>query len=363
MKKFFSLLILPLVAIICLCGCGEEYTSQDLSKLYNQIKEVCIIDSSNKFFSDEARPNSIVIDYASDVKNVINSTIPSNKLAKKYAVLGYQQKILDNIFNYYEKNQENFYLKMSSAKVDKNEMNDLYSSLQSLKSQLTTFKNAYNTFCDATESGVSDVMEFNLSNYSFELNRVIDKSFDFIYKFIDLNNKYCVSNADIIAVTPLENKIQKSYVDIAYIVYLNNFKAFDYSVGSKGIADDLDSIILNSNKYSLIDNLNSIKTLSSAIIAGMQDDNPAYETTMELINNYLYSCSVFDQRLTTYVNTYNEQDIYKITQYKFGLIAGVDYDSYLDTLTKSKRASLVFMDDFVSDVYNKLIYDLSLIVA
>ena len=252
---------------------------------------------------------------------------------------------------------------MSSAKVDKNEMNDLYSSLQSLKSQLTTFKNAYNTFCDATESGVSDVMEFNLSNYSFELNRVIDKSFDFIYKFIDLNNKYCVSNADIIAVTPLENKIQKSYVDIAYIVYLNNFKAFDYSVGSKGIADDLDSIILNSNKYSLIDNLNSIKTLSSAIIAGMQDDNPAYETTMELINNYLYSCSVFDQRLKTYVNTYNEQDIYKITQYKFGLIAGVDYDSYLDTLTKSKRASLEFMDDFVSDVYNKLIYDLSLIIA
>lgn len=363
MKKFFSLLVLPLVALVCLCGCGDDYKSQDLNKLYTQTKEVCVVEGDNKFFSDETRPNSIVINYEADVKNVINATLPSNKLAKKYVVLGYQQKILDNIFNYYEKNQENFYLKMSSAKYDKNEMNDLYNSLQALKSQLATFKNAYTTFCDATKGGVSNVMEFNLSNYSFELNRVIDKSFDFIYKFINLNNKYCVSNPDAIAASPLETKIEKTYVDIAYIVYLNNFKAFDYSVGSKGIADDLDSIVMNSNKFSLIDNLNTIKTLSPTVIAGLDDEGTAHDNIMELVNNYLYSCSIFNQRLKTYVSTYNEQDIYKIAQYKFGLIAGVDYGSYLDTLTKSKKASLVYLDDFVTNTFAKLIYDLSLIVA
>lgn len=362
MKKIFAVFILPIVALLCLCGCGEERKSEDVKTLYENTKQVCIVDNDNKFFSDETKPDSIVIKYSDDVSALIYNVSPSSKLSKKYAVIGYQQKILNNIFNYYEKNKENFYLKMSSANFDKNEMNDLYSSLESLKSQLETFKNSYNTFTDATKGGVNDVMEFNLTNYSFDLNQLIQKSFDFIYKFIDLNEKYCLENLDIVSIDSLESKIQKTYVDIAYIVYLNNFKAFDYSVGSKGISDDLDSIIGNTSEFLITKDLEDYKSLSVKIKTGLDAENSDYANTMNLVNNYLYAIDVFNQRLSTYKSTYFEEDIYKITQYKFGLVIGVDYESYCTSLTKSRQASLRFMDDFVLNVYGRLVDTLGTII-
>lgn len=362
MKKIFAVFILPIVALLCLCGCGEERKSEDVKTLYENTKQVCIVDNDNKFFSDETKPDSIVIKYSDDVSALIYNVSPSSKLSKKYAVIGYQQKILNNIFNYYEKNKENFYLKMSSANFDKNEMNDLYSSLESLKSQLETFKNSYNTFTDATKGGVNDVMEFNLTNYSFDLNQLIQKSFDFIYKFIDLNEKYCLENLDIVSIDSLESKIQKTYVDIAYIVYLNNFKAFDYSVGSKGISDDLDSIIGNTSEFLITKDLEDYKSLSVKIRTGLDAENADYANTMNLVNNYLYAIDVFNQRLSTYKSTYFEEDIYKITQYKFGLVIGVDYESYCTSLTKSRQASLRFMDDFVLNVYGRLVDTLGTII-
>ena len=362
MKKIFAVFILPIVALLCLCGCGEERKSEDVKTLYENTKQVCIVDNDNKFFSDETKPDSIVIKYSDDVSALIYNVSPSSKLSKKYAVIGYQQKILNNIFNYYEKNKENFYLKMSSANFDKNEMNDLYSSLESLKSQLETFKNSYNTFTDATKGGVNDVMEFNLTNYSFDLNQLIQKSFDFIYKFINLNEKYCLENLDIVSIDSLESKIQKTYVDIAYIVYLNNFKAFDYSVGSKGISDDLDSIIGNTSEFLITKDLEDYKSLSVKIRTGLDAENADYANTMNLVNNYLYAIDVFNQRLSTYKSTYFEEDIYKITQYKFGLVIGVDYESYCTSLTKSRQASLRFMDDFVLNVYGRLVDTLGTII-
>ena len=74
-----------------------------------------------------------------------------------------------------------------------------------------------------------------------------------------MNEKYCLENLDIVSIDSLESKIQKTYVDIAYIVYLNNFKAFDYSVGSKGISDDLDSIIGNTSEFLITKDLKCIK--------------------------------------------------------------------------------------------------------
>ena len=160
MKKIFSLLILPLVAIIFLCACNSDKSYEDVKKLYEQTTQVCVIDEDNKFFGDSARPNSLTIKYSSDVDGAINNTTPVTKLQKKYVVIGYQQKILDYIFNYYEENNENFYKEISSAKINKKEMNSLYSDLASFNSTLTDFKKEYTKFCDATQNGVTS--EFNV---------------------------------------------------------------------------------------------------------------------------------------------------------------------------------------------------------
>ena len=362
MKKFFSLLILPIVALLCLCACDSDKSYEDVKKLYEQTTSVCVVEEDNKFFADASRPNSITIKYTSDVESAINNVSPVTSLQKKYVVIGYQQKLLDYIYNYYEQYNENFYKEISSAKPDKKEMNALYSSLSSLNATLTSFKKEYLTFCDATQNGVTSVMEFNLTNYSYEFNKVINSSLNFMYNFISMNEKYCIKDYNLINATNIEYRIAKSYVDIANIVYLTNFKAFDYSVGSKGISD-MTAIISSTNKYSIAKDLESVKTLSTTILAGMDEESSAYNITMSTINDYLYANEIFNQRLNTYLQIYNSEDIYNLTQYKFDLVQGVDYESYLSTLTKSKQSTINFMDDFILDIYAKLVDNLALMVA
>ena len=83
MKKIFAVFILPIVALLCLCGCGEERKSEDVKTLYENTKQVCIVDNDNKFFSDETKPDSIVIKYSDDVSALIYNVSPSSKLSKK----------------------------------------------------------------------------------------------------------------------------------------------------------------------------------------------------------------------------------------------------------------------------------------
>ena len=362
MRKYFSFLIFPLVAIIFLCGCGDDKTFENLKNLYDSFRQVYVVEDKNIFFSDELLSNSLVISYPEEINNAINNVSPSTDIQKCYVAIGYQQKILDYIFNYYEKNQNNFYKIISSKDYDKNEMNNLYGSLESLKNQLNTFKSSYSMFCDATTDGVSNIMEFNLFSYSYDLNQVIEKSFDFIYKFINMNTKYCISDYEKINATTLQYRIDKTYVDIAYIIYLQNFKAFNYSVGSKGICD-LSSVVENSNEFVLVDDLQTIKSLSSFISTNIIDNSSSnYQLAIDLVNNYLYSQEVFDQRINNFKLIYNEQNIYTITQYKFGNINGVDYDSFLSALTPTEKSNVMALSEFESNYYNKLLETFSLVI-
>lgn len=354
--------MLPIIAIMCLYGCKGDKTSADVKALFESTTQIGIIEESNKLFSDAVRPNSLCIEYSEAVTREIKAMSPSTDLQKKYIVIGYQQKLLDYIYNYYEKNHENFYKEMSSKKINKDEMKAFYVSMENLNSEVYAFKTAYEAFVDATQSGVSDVMEFQLDNYSYSLNRLIGKSFDFMYNFINLNIKYCTKDYDLINTTNLQLKVQKSYVDIAYIIYLTNFKAFDYSVGSKGISD-MSVIINNSSEYVLIKNLQTIKSISGEAMAGLEPENVNHDKVINLVNDYLYSLDVFNQRLNNFISIYNSENIYSISQYKFGLVTGVNYDSYLSSLAKSKQTAIKFMDGFVTDTYSKLVSTMSLIVA
>jgi len=361
MRRLLCLLLLPLMSLFCLYGCGEDKTSKDLQVLYESIVDSNVVDKTNKFFSDKSNPNSLAISYSVEVQAAIDNVSPTNDIQKRYKAIGIQQDVLDCIYNYYENNHIEFYKVMSSGDYSNSDMNDLYVRLENLKNVIDNFKKSYNTFVDATQNGVSDVMEFNLTNYSFELNKVIDASFDFIYKFIEMYQKYCISDFNAKTATNLQIRVDKSYVDLAYVVYLQNIKAFDYSVGSKGICD-LSTVINSSSEYSILDDLGNIKALSSIVQSNLNIEDSNYNEVNDLINNYLYAQEVFDQRFSNYKSIYNEQDIYKITQFKFDLVNGVDYDSYMGSLSSSEKSSIEMLNSFVDNTYQKLVDKLSLIV-
>ena len=101
-------------------------------------------------------------------------------------------------------------------------------------------------------------MEFNLTNYAYELNVLIEDSFTFMYKFANMYETYGIEDYSKKNVKNLQTRVDKTYLDIAYIIYLQNFKAFNYSVGNKGICDLL-PIVETNNKFNLVNDLDSVR--------------------------------------------------------------------------------------------------------
>lgn len=363
MKKLICLLLLPLFSLIFLCGCGEDKSSKDLQVLYESMIEQCREDKTNNIFSSKTKPNSISIAYTADIQEAINNDNPSTPIQKRYVALGYQQNILDYVYNYYENNCTLFYTVLSNNEFSNTDMNDLYSSLESLKSTVKDFNDSYETFIDATEYGTSDVMEFNLTNYSYELNRLIEASFNFMYKFAYMYETYGIENYHNKTLENINIKIDKSYLDIAYIIYLENFKSFDYSVGSRGICDLLPLVDKSNNKFNITSDLNIIKKVSPSVQSNLKETDENYEEVNVLLSNFMYAQEVFDQRVKNYKTIHNELDIYTITQYKFDLVNGVNFESYMDSMTSSDKSSIVMLENFVNNTYKKLIEKLNLIVA
>lgn len=360
MKRLICLLLLPLFSLIFLCGCGDDKTSKDLATLYESMVNSVIVDKENKLFGDSTNPNSINIVYTLDINNAINNVTPTTDIQKRFTAVRYQQKLLDYIYNYYENNNEKFYAVMSTAEFSNNDMNDLYAALESLKTRVNDFKLSYDAFVDSTESGISDVMEFNLTNYAYELNRLIESSFDFMYKFANIYETYGIEDYSKKTIENIQIKVDKAYLDIAYVIYLENFKAFDYSVGSKGICDLLP--IIDNSDYVLIDDLNTTKNVSLLVQSNLKESDTHYAEVNDLLNNFLYANEVFNQRFKNYQVIYNEQDIYTISQYKFNLMNGISYESYIKSLSNSDRSSVTMLDNFVDNTYQKLVDKLSLIV-
>jgi hypothetical protein len=315
----------------------------------------------SKFFSDKNNPNAIVIYYNPLVKQTINNENPSDPFQKRYRALYYQQRILDNIFTYYNNHQENFYRIAESKEIEKNELNNLYNSVVGIKDTLSEFEGHYDSFIDATSDGVSDIMEFNITSYSFQLNKVIDASFDFIYKFHDIYVNYCIDDYSSYNATNLGIYVDKAYLDMSYMVYLENIKSFNYSVGNNGVCD-LADVVGNETEYGLIDLLNEKKSLSETIVGNVGASTEAGEAAKNSVDIFVYCKDVFEQRLTTYLHTYNKVNMYNLNQYKFGLNGNVNYNSYLTSLSASDRATVKLLENFVQDTFLNYMNKLSLIV-
>lgn len=361
MKKLIRLLLLPLMAVFCLVGCGSDKTIADVKKLYEEMKTLYVVEEENIFFSNTDCPYTISINYSSSVNSAMENSSPTTDTQKRYVGLKYQQNILNYIFNYYEKNQEIFYRVLESKDIDKKEISNLYSSLETLKTTLEDFKAQYELFNENTLEGLSDVMEFSVINYTYQVNKVIDASFDFIYNFIEMNEKYSVEDISLINATNLSLNIERAYVDIAYVVYMENVKSLNYSVGSRGVCD-LSSIVNNANDYNLIDNISDTKSLSSYVTSNLSSDETNYNHVMNLVNNFRYSKDIFNQRINNYKKIYSEQDFYTLNQHRFGLVSGVEYSAYLNTLSVSERSNVSFIELFIDNTFTDYIEKLNTIV-
>jgi len=367
MRKILSLIFLPLIALCFLYGCGNDGEIESLKNLYAEMTNVYVFEGDNIFFSDETKPNTITIAYADYIDNAISIEEPNTTIQKRYRAFYYEQLMLNNIFNLYENHQENFYKVMSSAEYKSKDVEKLYEKLNNLKSSLTEFKTSYNLFIEQTQEGLSDVLDINLKNYTFELNKVVENSLDFIYEFARVYEKYCIDDINVINQNTLNYRIDKSYLNLTRIIYLENFKTFSIAVADRGVCD-ISSLIGLESKFNLLDDLKLSGKLSTSIVANLDPSTTHHINAMNLVNDYIYAYKLFDQNCSHYINTYN--DIYnskhtstnQYNDYRLGLIGGGSLESFVNGLSVTDRSKVNLLTNFIDECYTTLVEKLKLIV-
>lgn len=360
MRKLICLLILPLLAVFCFVGCSDDKTFNDVKTLYEKM----ISENKEIFFIDEENPNTITIKYSEEINNLIKTNEPPVvKSFQRYVAIAQQQDILEVIFNYYEKNNENFYTNISSKDVSMSESNELYNRLQDLYSSLADFKDNHTRFLESTDTNASEVMTFSMINYAYELNLIIDKSFNFMNKFIQLNTKYCVKDYDINSIENIQLRIDKAYVDMAYIDFLESYKGFEFSVAEdKGVCDlsdmiaDLYNVKAEESERESYDYENgyiNIREIHQEILDGLHSDDANYERVQNKFNQLVYNQQLFEQRVDTYLENYKALNMYEINQYRYGVKQDVTYGRYKDSLPEETRIKLKSNEEFILEICNK----------
>lgn len=361
MKKLLSLLILPLVALMCLTACGKDKTPADIKAYYESMKSAYIEEENNIFFADATRPDTISFAYDSTLNGYINSTSPAlTEVQKSYTTLGYQQKVLNIVFSFYEDYKDEFYRVMSSTDYKKSDINNLYASLETLNKTLGDFKVQYSQFMSDFKS--DNFMSFSLYSYAFQLNKVIDSSFDFIYDFIDVYNTY-VAGEDKMTSVSVALKIDISNVDIANVIYLENIKSFNYTVGEKGICNLLPLVAESGSKYNLISLLQYAKHIGENISSNLNEGSANYDSTVTKVNDFAYARDVMMQRLSTYKGILSSVDMYQLNEYRFGLVGGVDYDTYKSSLSTSNKSNIVALENFINDIFKPFVEKMDLLAV
>jgi len=346
MKKLLSLLILPIIAMFCFTGCKDDITSTNINDLYNSMKAKYVVEEINNMFCNEEKPNTITINYSGNLYNSVYDEDPQTDMQKRYVVLNLQQKILNYLFNFYEVYQTEFYALAQTIEIDKKEYESIYNSLKALDTQLEDFNAEYKLFVQDVND--DKATPFSIINYTYYVNKVIDKSFDFIYNFINTYERHLVDTS-VVNTKSVEFLINKSYVDIARVVYIENFKAFNSSVGEKGVCD-LIAIVDNNSAFNLIKKLDNPRAISASVKSALDAGN-LDETISADINNFIYKKDVFNQRVYAYYQVVDVVDMYTLNQYRFNLVAGTDYESYKSTLSVSNRANVEMIEEFVSNYY------------
>lgn len=362
MNRYFKFLLIPVFALILFCGCGSDVKLSKVQETFSNMKTAMVIEGENNFFANEENPNAISIKYSTQVQKAIDNENASNEVQKRYRALHYQQAILDIIYDFYNSYEEEFYRVAPSKDLDKDEIESLYNSVNDLKSTLQSFSHHYDNFVVSTKGGPSDIMAFNITSYTFYLNGVIDKSFDFIHKFYDMYVGYCVEDYNIYNSENLELFVDKAYLDIAYVVYLENIKSFNYSVGDNGTCD-LSSVVGSESEFNILELLDNRKSISTAISENVGLTTEQGKDAKSKLDLFVYYRDIFAQRLGNYLSTFSSVDMYQVNQYRFDLNGTVDYNSYLMSLSVSDRATLTMLDDFINDNFMSFVDKLMTIVA
>lgn len=401
MKRFYSLLILPLLAVFCLVGCGKtDRTVAEIKTLYtdtvNSYEAVIPAkpyepnnntNYSNWYFEGNLSTETGIVSNPKmyvifDNQNGLNSAVKNdfgflssdsqanmnanlklryNQLTTVYA------RTLTMAFNYYSNWSESFYSNIDSKKPNKDDLTNLYEKLKAFQRELASFNTAKkNTEREITLFELDGALiASSIDKLNYNYNKLIQKTIDFVSYFKDLHVKYFYSDVTTIDGAYAKRVYDEGLLELANYIYYdylnsltknattqiyhlngNEFDIFNYS------GSHLKDIALINPSDNTAKN---VKQINSTLINTLNEtDHAKYEIAKGYVEQFEISLNTFKQYFKLYKKVYGKVSMEGFNNYRFSTNGGYNnLDAYMDALndTVDQANARVLLDFEQNKIY------------
>lgn len=377
MKKFYSLLILPLVAVFCLFGCGTDRTTTEIKAVYSQMVDTYVIDSNNNWYFEKpvnsTEYTKMYVTYDNEygfndaVLGKSGSSI-SEDLELRYTQLtSVYARTLLMAYNYYTNWNELFFANIDSKKPDADDLTELYDRLVDFRRQLERFNTSkLNIEREVKLLGInSELVAAKIDAFNNEYNNLISKVLNFVNYFKDLHVKYFYSDTDVVDGSYAKRAYDEAILSLANFIYKDYLQALSKNGTVQLIS--IDNAI--SSSYNIFDDTSFLTTkisqvqtdgkvglskLSSTVINALNDPNNANnQGAVSAVNQFVVSLNTFNQYFNLYNKVYDKVSMESFNNYRFEINGGFDgkdatekHENYIETLSPVDAANVNVLIDF-----------------
>lgn len=377
MKKFYSLLILPLVAVFCLFGCGTDRTTTEIKAVYSQMVDTYAIDSNNNWYFEKpvnsTEYTKMYVTYDNEygfndaVLGKSESSI-SEDLELRYTQLtSVYARTLLMAYNYYTNWNELFFANIDSKNPGADDLTELYDKLVDFRRQLEKFNTSkLNIEREVKLLGInSELVAAKIDAFNNEYNNLISKVLSFVNYFKDLHVKYFYSDTDIVDGSYAKRAYDEAILSLANFIYKDYLQALSKNGTVQLIS--IDNAISSSynifNDYSfLTTKISQIQSsgkvgltkLSDTVISALnKPDDVNNQSAVSAVNQFVVSLNTFNQYFNLYNKVYDKVSMESFNNYRFEINGGfegsnatVKHENYIETLSPVDAANVNVLIDF-----------------
>ena len=377
MKKFYSLLILPLIAVFCLFGCGTDRTTTEIKAVYSQMVDTYVINSENNWYFEKpvnsTEYTKMYVTYDNEygfndaVLGKFESSV-SDDLELRYTQLtSVYARTLLMAYNYYTNWNELFFANIDSKNPDADDLTELYDKLVDFRRQLEKFNTSkLNIEREVKLLGInSELVAAKIDAFNNAYNNLISKVLNFVNYFKDLHVKYFYSDTDVVDGSYANRAYDEAILSLANFIYKDYLQALSKNGTVQLISIDnaISSSynIFNNNSF-LTTKISQVQTdgkvglskLSSTVINALNDPNNANnQGAVSAVNQFVVSLNTFNQYFNLYNKVYDKVSMESFNNYRFEINGGFDgkdatekHENYIETLSPVDAANVNVLIDF-----------------
>ena len=377
MKKFYSLLILPLIAVFCLFGCGTDRTTTEIKAVYSQMVDTYVINSENNWYFEKpvnsTEYTKMYVTYDNEygfndaVLGKFESSV-SDDLELRYTQLtSVYARTLLMAYNYYTNWNELFFANIDSKNPDADDLTELYDRLVDFRRQLEKFNTSkLNIEREVKLLGInSELVAAKIDAFNNAYNNLISKVLNFVNYFKDLHVKYFYSDTDVVDGSYANRAYDEAILSLANFIYKDYLQALSKNGTVQLIS--IDNAI--SSSYNIFNDTSFLTTkisqvqtdgkvglskLSSTVINALNDPNNANnQRAVSAVNQFVVSLNTFNQYFNLYNKVYDKVSMESFNNYRFEINGGFDgkdatekHENYIETLSPVDAANVNVLIDF-----------------